>query len=120
MADATGAPKSAPAPEADDVQPLDVDGVGAVAVGTVLWLVALVALLPFRDRLAANDATWWLWVCVAGAVLGLLGLPYVIRRRNAYRRHRAAAQAVAPEPGPASEPGPATDDGQAPPRSITS
>lgn len=74
-----------------DLEPLDVDGVGAVATGTVLWLVALLVLLPFRDRLAEHDASWWLWVCVAGAGLGLLGLPYVIRRRTAYRRHRAAA-----------------------------
>ena len=70
---------------APDVRPLDVDGVGAVAVGTVLWAIALVVTLLMRDRLVAAGNDWWIWVCVSGVALGLIGLPYVIRRRNAYR-----------------------------------
>lgn len=72
-----------------DVQPLDEDGVGAVAVGTVVWLVALAVLwLFFRDSLAAHDTSWWLMVCIVGAGLGGLGLVYTIRRRNVYRKAR--------------------------------
>lgn len=68
--------------------PVDADGVMAVALGTAAWAVAgLVMLVFFRSDLAAAGDTWWLWVCVVGCGLGLLGLPYVIRRRNVYRRH---------------------------------
>ena len=71
-------------PDAPRVQPLDVDGVGAVAVGTVAWTVALVVCLVLRDRLAADGHGWWTWVCLAGALLGLPGLWYVRRRRDAH------------------------------------
>lgn len=72
-----------------DVEPLDEDGVGAVAAGTVAWLIAFVVLWAFfRDELAAHDAQWWLAVCLVGAGLGLLGLVYTVRRRNVYRKAR--------------------------------
>ncbi|MGH3330950.1 MAG: DUF2530 domain-containing protein, partial [Nocardioidaceae bacterium] len=64
-----------------DVDPLDVDGVRTIAVGTALWLVAFVLLLPFHDRLEATDRIWWLWTCVAGFGLGILGWDYCRRRR---------------------------------------
>lgn len=62
------------------------DAVVPVTVGTVLWAVALVGLLPFRTRLKADDADWWIWVCATGVALGLLGSWWVRRRRAAYRR----------------------------------
>lgn len=68
------------------VQPLDVTGVRTTAVGTGLWLVALVALLPFYSTLQANDRVWWLWTCAAGFGLGLLGLEYCRRRRKRLAR----------------------------------
>jgi len=70
-----------------DVEPLDVDGVRTVEVGTALWLVAFVALLPFYGRLQDAGRGWWLWTCLAGFGLGLFGLEYCRRRRRA----RAAA-----------------------------
>lgn len=71
------------------MQPLDEDGVGAVAIGTVAWLVGFAVLwLFFRDTLAAHDTQWWLTVCLVGAGLGALGLGYTIRRRNVYRKAR--------------------------------
>ena len=71
-------------------KPLDVDGVSAVIFGIVAWAVALVVLLLFfRHSLSAHGATWWLWVCVAGIGLGLVALPYVLRRRAVYRRARS-------------------------------
>jgi Protein of unknown function (DUF2530) len=66
-----------------DVQPLDVDGVRTVEVGIVVWLVAFVALLPFYSPLADAGRLWWLWTCMAGLGLGLFGLEYCRRRRNA-------------------------------------
>lgn len=72
------------------IRPVDADGVAAVVLGTAAWTVAgLVLLLFFREDLAASDSSWWLWVCAMGAGLGLLGLPYVLKRRAVYQRHAA-------------------------------
>lgn len=77
-------PKDSPAGE---VQPLDVTGVRTVAIGAGLWLVALVALLPFYPTLQDHGRGWWLWTCGAGLGLGMIGLEYCRRRRD-----RLAAQ----------------------------
>ncbi len=74
------------------VEPLDEDGVGAVAIGTVLWAIAAVILFLMRDQLAQSGAQWWLWVAVTGAALGIPGLWFTTRRRAAYRREQAAEQ----------------------------
>lgn len=63
------------------VQPLDVDGVRTIGIGAVLWLVAFVALLPFVSTLGDNGRLWWLWTCLAGFGLGLVGWQYCRRRR---------------------------------------
>ncbi|MCM0619882.1 DUF2530 domain-containing protein [Nocardioides bruguierae] len=78
------------------VEPLDTDGVRTVAVGTLVFAVAFVALLPFYGWLEQTDRTWWLWTCLAGAGLGLLGLEYVRRRRD----RRLAAADAGTTPGP--------------------
>ncbi len=70
-----------------DVDPLDVDGVRTVAVGAAAWLAAFVLLLPFYGRLEDADRGWWLWTCLAGFGLGVIGWDYCRRRRN----HRLAA-----------------------------
>lgn len=89
MPDAADSPDPSPAPSSEatvaDIQPVDVDGVGAVLYGTIAWTVALVACLLLRDRLAADGRSWWTWVCLAAALLGLAGLWFVRRRRDAYR-----------------------------------
>ena len=63
-----------------EVEPLDVTGVRTVTVGTVLFLVAGLALLPFLGWLEDHDRVWWLWTCVAGFGLGLFGFSYCRRR----------------------------------------
>ena len=68
-----------------DVEPLDVDGVRTVAVGTALWALAFVLLLPFYGRLADSGRLWWLWTCAAGFGLGILGWDYCRRRRRTLR-----------------------------------
>ncbi|MCA2228060.1 DUF2530 domain-containing protein [Nonomuraea sp. NPDC052129] len=62
-----------------DPEPIETNDVAAVAVGTVAWALALVALLIFRP---AAEQSWWIWTCVAGVGLGLLGLWYVHRRAS--------------------------------------
>jgi hypothetical protein len=64
------------------VQPLDLTGVRTVTIGAILWLIAFFALLPFYSTLQEHDHGWWLWTCIAGFGLGLLGLEYCRRRRD--------------------------------------
>ena len=65
-----------------DVAPLDVDGVRTLEVGTALWLVAFVGMLPFYGTLVETGRTWWLWTCLAGLGLGLFGVDHCRRRRR--------------------------------------
>jgi hypothetical protein len=55
--------------------------------GLVGWAVAGLVLLPFRGWLAAHGHTDWLWICLAGFLLGLPGLA-VMLRHDANRRRR--------------------------------
>lgn len=73
-------------------EPLDVDAVRTVQISTALWAVALVATLMARDALADHGRTWWIWTCVAGVVLGLLGLLVTTRRRRRIATSRSANQ----------------------------
>lgn len=63
-------------------QPVDPHGVRAVAVGTALWGVVFVALLPFYGSLSDSGRVWWLWTCAAGVSMGLFGLEYCRRQRD--------------------------------------
>lgn len=74
-----------------DVEPLDVDGVRTVQVGTACFALAFLALLPFYDRLEEDGRTWLLWMCLTGVGLGLLGMEYCKRRRQV-RTERDQAQ----------------------------
>jgi hypothetical protein len=53
-----------------------------VAVGTGLWFVAFVALLPFWGWLGRHDHRIWLWTCLAGWLLGLAGYSIMVRHRG--------------------------------------
>jgi hypothetical protein len=81
-------------PRRPDPEPLETDDVRLVAGGTVLWAVALIALVV--ARLAGADVRgWWIAMCACGAGLGLLGVRYCQRRRDAIARDRAAGGGVA-------------------------
>lgn len=72
-------------------EPLDVDAVAVVTVGTVLWGVTGLGLLAFgRGWLESSGHENWLWVCAAGFVLGALGVAYCRRRRDRLGRLAAA------------------------------
>lgn len=70
---------------AAEPRPLDVDGVGTALVGTIAWVVALVALVPFYSTLREQGRDWWIWTCLAGVGLGLIGFEYCRRRRARLR-----------------------------------
>jgi len=69
-------------PALPPIAPLDVDGVRAVEIGSLVWLVAFLALLPFYGRLSDDGHTWWLWTCLAGFGLGAFGVEWCRRRRD--------------------------------------
>ena len=76
-------------PRHPDPPPLETDDVKIVAGGTAAWTLAAVVL--GIARLAGADVHgWWITMCVAGALLGLLGVRYCQRRRDAIARDRAA------------------------------
>src|SRR6478672_164809 len=76
-----------------NVEPLDVDGVRTVEVGSALWLLGFLGLLPFYGTLSDDGHLWWLWTCLSGFALGMLGLEYCRRRRKARTELREAAEA---------------------------
>jgi len=53
-----------------------------VQIGTALWAIALVATLIFREQLQDDGHEWWVWTCVAGVILGLMGIVITTRRRK--------------------------------------
>ena len=74
------------------VDALDVDGTRTVAVGSGLFLVAFVLMVPFYGSLHDAGRGWWMWTCLAGFGLGVVGWDYCRRRRNqrqARERHGA-------------------------------
>lgn len=80
-----------------DPPPLKTDDVRTVVVGTIAWLVALIALLPFYGALQRNDRLWWLWACGCGIALGAVGAYYCRRRERAIARDAALDTAAEPD-----------------------
>ena len=66
-----------------EVEPMDIDGVRTMTVGTIIWAVVALGMLPFLGNLEEAGRTWWMWTAVAGFGLGLIGLEYCRRRKNA-------------------------------------
>ena len=93
------------APRHPDPEPLELDDTRVVLAGTVLWAVALVALVV-RDLAGGRTPAWWLQMCAAGIALGLLGLRFVARRRAAARRRPSSS--VPSSPSSSSSPSPSS------------
>jgi uncharacterized protein DUF2530 len=53
-----------------------------VAYGTALWFIAFVVLVPFWGWLGRHDHRIWLWTCLAGWLLGILGWSIMTRHRG--------------------------------------
>ncbi|MEY4137561.1 MAG: hypothetical protein RL205_1689 [Actinomycetota bacterium] len=65
------------------------DALTPIAIGTVAWALAAVALLLVRDSLETAGTTWWFGACAVGIISGLGGIAYVLYRR---RREGGAAR----------------------------
>lgn len=69
-------------------EPLEGNVVATTVGGTVLWFVLFLVQLPFYGWYAEHGHDWWIWTCLAGAGLGLIGIWYVRAREAALRRAR--------------------------------
>ncbi len=72
--------------------PLEGPVVGTITGGTVIWFVLFLAQLPFYGWYADHGHAWFVWTCLAGGGLGLLGVWYVRKRDAAIKRDAAARQ----------------------------
>ena len=64
------------------VKESDTDAILPVAIGTVVWAIALVGLLLARANLAENGTTWWIAVAAIGLLSGLIGLVFLRWRKG--------------------------------------
>jgi hypothetical protein len=56
---------------------LSVNARKVVFIGTSLFFVTFLVLLPFWSWLGEHQHRVWLWTALSGAVLGLLALPLI-------------------------------------------
>jgi biotin transporter BioY len=77
------------------VEPPDPPMVPFAVVGIVVWAVLGLVLLPFHDSLSRHGHLNWLWTCLAGFLLGFVGLATMIRHDRHRRLRRSASAAVA-------------------------
>ncbi|CAL9452704.1 hypothetical protein SUDANB37_02488 [Streptomyces sp. enrichment culture] len=87
-------------PKYEAPEPLEGPVVATITGGTILWFVLFLAQVPFYGWFADRDLDWWVWTCLAGAGLGLIGIWYV-RKRDAAIKRAAAATAPAGREGEA-------------------
>ena len=68
-------------------RPIDPPMVPFALGGMLGFAIAGLVLLLFRDTLAANGHENWLWICLAGFLLGFPGLAtMIVHDRNRRRR----------------------------------
>ena len=84
--------------ELREIKPLDLPLTPFALAGLALWAVAGLVLLPFQDSLEAQGRGDWVWVCVAGFLVGLPGTLHMMRRD---RRRKHAPDPADPADGPA-------------------
>jgi bacteriorhodopsin len=66
--------------------------------GLIAWGVVGLILLAIRPTLAAHGHTNWLWICLAGFGLSILGV-LLMRAHDARRRTRLAQSSPPPSGG---------------------
>jgi hypothetical protein len=71
------AANASPGPEQDAAEMLSVDARKVVLLGTALFFLTFLILLPFWSWLGQHDHRVWLWTALSGAVLGAISLPLI-------------------------------------------
>ena len=74
------------------VRALDPDGFAVVGSGTVAYAVGVIVCWIFLAPLTATGRQWYLYVAIAGTVIGLVGLGVGFVRRH--RRQPASEASV--------------------------
>ena len=89
-ADSLNEPQSSPGVQSSnrELTPLEVNGITAVTVGTVIWSVATLIMVFMREQLEDAGRGNWIAIGVAGIVLGLLGMRYTKRRAARIERNK--------------------------------
>jgi hypothetical protein len=72
-------------PDPPQLEPVRNDGIRAIQVGLGMWAVAGLFLLVQRDELADKGTQWWLAVCGAGLLIGIVQFGVLVRRRSLIR-----------------------------------
>ena len=70
---------------------MEVDLARIVLIGTALYAVVAVILLPLQSTLNHDGHGRWPWIAVSGVVLGLLGFWFLKRRDRAIAKASADA-----------------------------
>jgi hypothetical protein len=79
------------------LEPMQINEAKVIWIGIGLWAAAFLILLPFRKTLIADGHGWWLYTCLAGAGLGMVGLPMVGRRKAVMDRETRRGREVGRE-----------------------
>ena len=64
------------------LEPMRINEAKVIWIGIGLWAAAFAVMLPFRKTLVDEGNGWWLYTCLAGAGLGMVGLPLVGQRKK--------------------------------------
>ena len=99
-------------PKHEAPEPLEGPVVATITGGTILWFVLFLVQIPFYNWFAERDLMWWVWTCLAGGGLGLIGIWYVRGRDAALKRAQAAETAGAAEPSRAAGRSATSDEGE--------
>ena len=73
-----------------ELTPLEVNGITAVTIGTLVWTVATLVMVLMRDQLESAGRGNWINIGIAGIILGLLGMRYTKRRAARIQRAKAS------------------------------
>ena len=74
-----------------ELKPMEVDLARIVLIGTALYAVVAVILLPLQSTLNHDGHGRWPWIAVSGVALGLLGFWFLKRRDRAIAKASADA-----------------------------
>lgn len=79
-------------PDPPQLEPVRNDGIRAIQVGLGLWVLSGLVLVVQRDELADRGTQWWLAVCGAGLLIGIVTLGILVRRRSLMRARERDAR----------------------------